>query len=215
MVMHERTWVQDRGGSMEISRWLFNPFYYVAGAKALGLGLLVLILTGMFGFWGKIRFDGLLDFHMGLPPLPIWGNIAETLFSWLLLSILLFFAGKMISKSRPRLIDVFGTQALARLPYLLVSLTALMPGANRFTNELLTGRASWDQFSADMAVFLFVAIFGLVMMVWMIALMYRAFAVSCNVSGKVAILVFIIALAVGEIISKVIILRMLPVSMVA
>jgi hypothetical protein len=169
----------------------------------------------MFGFWGKIRFDGLLDFHMGLPPLPIWGNIAETLFSWLLLSILLFFAGKMISKSRPRLIDVFGTQALARLPYLLVSLTALMPGANRFTNELLTGRASWDQFSADMAVFLFVAIFGLVMMVWMIALMYRAFAVSCNVSGKVAILVFIIALAVGEIISKVIILRMLPVSMVA
>jgi hypothetical protein len=52
-------------------------------------------------------------------------------------------------------------------------------------------------------------------MVWMIALMYRAFAVSCNVSGKVAILVFIIALAVGEIISKVIILRMLPVSMVA
>jgi hypothetical protein len=215
MVMHERTWVQDRGGSMEISRWLFNPFYYVAGAKALGLGLLVLILTGMFGFWGKIRFDGLLDFHMGLPPLPIWGNIAETLFSWLLLSILLFFAGKMISKSRPRLIDVFGTQALARLPYLLVSLTALMPGANRFTNELLTGRASWDQFSPDMAVFLFVAIFGLVMMAWMIALMYRAFAVSCNVSGKVAILVFIIALAVGEIISKVIILRMLPVSMVA
>jgi hypothetical protein len=215
MVMHERTWVQDRGGSMEISRWLFNPFYYVAGAKALGLGLLVLILTGMFGFWGKIRFDGLLDFHMGLPPLPIWGNIAETLFSWLLLSILLFFAGKMISKSRPRLIDVFGTQALARLPYLLVSLTALMPGANRFTNELLTGRASWDRFSPDMAVFLFVAIFGLVMMAWMIALMYRAFAVSCNVSGKVAILVFIIALAVGEIISKVIILRMLPVSMVA
>ena len=213
--MHERTWVQDRGGSMEISRWLFNPFYYVAGAKALGLGLLVLILTGMFGFWGKIRFDGLLDFHMGLPPLPIWGNIAETLFSWLLLSILLFFAGKMISKSRPRLIDVFGTQALARLPYLLVSLTALMPGANRFTNELLTGRASWDQFSPDMAVFLFVAIFGLVMMAWMIALMYRAFAVSCNVSGKVAILVFIVALAVGEIISKVIILRMLPVSMVA
>ena len=213
--MHERTWVQDRGGSMEISRWLFNPFYYVAGAKALGLGLLVLILTGMFGFWGKIRFDGLLDFHMGLPPLPIWGNIAETLFSWLLLSILLFFAGKMISKSRPRLIDVLGTQALARLPYLLVSLTALMPGANRFTNELLTGRASWDQFSPDMAVFLFVAIFGLVMMAWMIALMYRAFAVSCNVSGKVAILVFIVALAVGEIISKVIILRMLPVSMVA
>ena len=213
--MNERALAQDHGGSMEISRWLFNPFYYVAGAKALGLGWLVLILTGMFGFWGKIRFDGLLDFHMGFPPLSIWGNIAETFLSWLLLSILLFLGSKMISKSRPRLIDVFGTQALARLPYLLVSLTALMPGVNRFTNGLLTGRASWDQFSPDMAVFLFVAIFGLVMMAWMIALMYRAFAVSCNVSGKVAILVFIIALAVGEIISKVIILRMLPVSMVA
>lgn len=215
VAMPERIWGQARGRSVEISRWLFNPFYYVAGAKALAIGLLVLVLTGVFGFLGRIRFDGLLDFHLGLPPLSIWGNIAENLLSWMLLSILLFLAGKIVSKSRARVIDVFGTQALARTPYLLVSFTVLMPNANHFTHGLLHGHVSWDQFSPDMAVFIFVVGFGLVMLVWMVTLMYRAFAVSCNVSGKVAVVVFMVAIIIGEIISKILIFRLFPIFIVA
>ena len=169
--------------------------------------MLVLVLTGCFAFWGKVRFDGLLDFHMALPPVPLWINIAEQLLSWLLLGSLLSLAGKAISKSTPRIVDVFGTQALARFPYLLVSLTMLAPGPSRFAHELVAGRVSLDHFSVDMAAFLFVVVFGLVMMIWMIVLMYRAFAVSCNVSGKAAISIFTVALIAGEIISKVILLR--------
>ena len=47
------------------------------------------------------------------------------------------------------------------------------------------------------------AIVSLVMIVWMVALMYRAFSVSCNVVGKTAVSVFIISLLVGEILSLV------------
>lgn len=207
--MHEGVWEKGPGRRMEISRWLFNPFYYVAGAKALVIGLLFLVATGILGFLGRTRFDGILDFHMGLPPLPVWGHVAETILSWALLSILLFPAGKIVSKSRPRLVDVFGTQALARFPYLLVSFAALVPGANHFTHALLNGQASWNQFSTGMAAFLFVVCFGLVMLVWMVALMYRAFAVSCNVSGKLSVTVFVIALFIGEIVSKILIYYLL------
>lgn len=213
--MHEQTRERDRGERITISRWLFNPFHYVAGAKALVIGLFVLILTGVFGFIGRTRFDGLLDFHLGLPPMAIWGYISENLVSWSLLSMLLIVAGKIVSKSKPRFIDVFGTQALARFPYLLVSITALITGANHFINALFDGRVSWNQFSLDMAAFLFVVLFGLLMLVWMVALMYRAFAVSCNVSGKVAVTVFVVALVVGEIVSKILIIRLFPIIMVA
>lgn len=208
--MHECAWEENRGGSMKISRWLFNPFYYLAGVKALIIGILVLVLTGIFAFWGEIRFDGLLDFHMALPPVPLWINLTEQLLSWLLLGNILLLAGKIISKSRPRGIDVFGTQALARLPYLFVSLTTLAPGPPKFAHELVAGRVSLSKFSVDMAAFLLVVVFGLVMLIWMIVLMYRAFTVSCNVSGKITIAIFIVALISGEIISKVILLRLLP-----
>lgn len=209
--MDELVWEKNHKGKMEIGRWLFNPFYYVAGVKALIIGLIVLVLTGVFAFFSHVRFDGLLDFHMALPPVPLWVNIAENLFSWLLFSILLLLAGKIISKSRPRCIDVFGTQALARLPYLFVSLAALIPGTRRFARELVAGRASLDQLSVDMAVFILVVVLGLLMLVWMIVLMYRAFAVSCNVSGKAATLTFIVALIVGEVISKVMLWRVFPI----
>jgi hypothetical protein len=46
------------------------------------------------------------------------------------------------------------------------------------------------------------------MVIWMVILMYRGFAVSCNVSGGKAIGVFIIAVLLGEAISKMAILKM-------
>ena len=39
----------------------------------------------------------------------------------------------------------------------------------------------------------------MLLLVWMVLLMYRAFAVSCNVAGGLAIAVFIAAIAVGEV----------------
>ena len=57
--------------------------------------------------------------------------------------------------------------------------------------------------AVDLAVFGAMVLIGLAMLVWMVALMYRAFAVSCNVSGGKAIGVFIGLLTVGEIVSKI------------
>ena len=38
----------------------------------------------------------------------------------------------------------------------------------------------------------------------MLVLMYRAYAVSCNVSGLKAIVLFVVAVLVGELLSKII-----------
>lgn len=193
-----------------ISRWLLNPFYYVAGGKALTMGVVIMVATGSLAFLGRIRFDGILDFHLG-PPAPSLGiNISEIMVSWLFMSCLLLFLGKIFSKSHIRSIDVFGTQALARSPLFLISLVALLPGAGRFARKNLADPAVWRMFSFDMAVFIILILSGIMMILWMVLLMYRSFSVSCNVSGKSAKLLFAASLIVGELLSVIVIRYGLP-----
>lgn len=191
-------------GGLGVSRWLFNPFYYIAGGKALAIGIVVMLITGLSANLSMSRFDGLLDFHFGLQPQPFWINISEILISWLVFSCLLLVSGKIVSKSRIRLIDVFGTQALARFPYLFASLIAFIPATHRFVQKLAVDLTAFQRFSPDMILFIASLIFAILMTVWMVLLMYRAFSISCNISGKKAVSVFIGALIIGEILSHVV-----------
>lgn len=188
-------------GSGALSRWLFNPFYYIAGGKALAIGIVVMLITGLSANLGEARFIGLLNFRLGLPAQPLWINISEILISWIVFSCLLLIAGKIVSKSRVRTIDVFGTQALAWFPYFLSSLVAFIPAIQRFVEKYKTDPTAFQHPSPDMILFIFAYIFFVLMAVWMVTLMYRAFSISCNVNGKKAIPVFIVALIIGEILS--------------
>ena len=190
-----------RQESNTINQWLFNPFYYIAGGKTLMIGFIAMLLTGLSANLGSSRFNGLLDFHLGLPVQPWWINILEILISWLIFCCLLLISGKIVSKSRIRSIDVFGTQALARVPYLFASLIAFIPATSRFTQNLVSDPTVLQHLSPDMILYILSIIFVLLMAAWMVVLMYRAFSVSCNVVGKAAISVFIVSLLVGEILS--------------
>ncbi len=127
---------------------------------------------------------------------------------------LLFFR-LIISKSAPRFIDVFGTQALARGPYLVAALVMLPEANRRFSADLLRvvakgGFVLQDIHYADMAIFIFCSIIGLVMLVWMVVLMYRAYSVSCNLKGLMTIVTFIVSLIGAEIMVKMALALLLP-----
>ena len=204
--MSKLSMAHNKRDSASKSRLLLNPFYYVAGGKALAIGVIVMLTTGCLAFLGKIRFDGLIDFHFGGTTVPLWLNVSELLVSWILMSVFILFFGRIISKSRIRFIDVFGTQALARAPYLFLALAALLlPGAHRSSQKLLqtllSDQLAFPAFSFDMVAFFFLLLFAFLMTIWMILLMYRAFSVSCNVSGKSAISLFIVALVIVEFLS--------------
>ena len=188
--------------------WLFNPFHYVAGGRALAIGVGVVLAAGFLGSLSNSHFDGVLDFHTGRPA-PLWVFLCQGLVDWLSLAGLLFLGGKLISQSRVRVLDVFGTQALARFPTAVTAALSLLPGYRRYTAHLaaqyLRGLPDVETGSLDAVAFALVVLVGLVMIIWMVALMYRAYAVSCNVRGGKAIGVFIAALIVGEAVSKVII----------
>ena len=106
--------------------WLFNPFHFLAGGQALVWGLACIVLTAWLGGIFDFRFTGVISFQRTAPA-PLWHAIAQGLMAWAIPSALLYIGGRLISRSRVRPIDVFGTQALARAPWLLIALIAVSP----------------------------------------------------------------------------------------
>jgi len=195
-----------------ISQWLFNPFRFVAGYKALLLGLGIIMISALIGSLGNTHFDGVLDVHVGNEA-PLWYFFAEGIIDWLSLAVPFFFFGLILSSSSPRMIDVFGTQALARWPYLITSV-AMLPEANRRFSTYLISRLTSAADSVtlnytDLCIFIFAAIVAVFMTVWTVALMYRAYAVSCNIKGAKAIITFIVSIIGAEVLSKSLILMLL------
>jgi hypothetical protein len=194
-----------------LTQWLFNPFRYVAGVAALVTGLAAVLLSGLLGSVTTVHFDGVLDIHVGARG-PVWAFLSEGVIAWACLSATLVVAGAVFHRCRFRPIDVMGTQALARWPGLLAPLILLVrpvrEGFNRGAAALLekaTGAAPAAGASAtDCLLFGLVALLMLVVVVWMVALMYRGYAVSCNARGARAIVTFIAGVVAAEVLSKVV-----------
>ncbi len=199
---------QDRH---DLFRWLFNPFYYVAGGKALTAGIGLILATGALSYTGGVRFDGVLDVHTASSGnIPAWVYLADGLLAWIIMSVLLLPGGKVISTSRVRAIDIFGTQALARWPALAMALLVQIPVVQSCLPLLYAkfagARVSTAELMISLASYLIIAL----LIIWMVALMYRAFTVSSNVKGAKATLTFIGVILAGEILSKVVLFYIVP-----
>jgi hypothetical protein len=190
----------DRLSSRETLKiWLCNPFHFLAGGQALAIGIGIVLVASFNGSVSRSHFDGVFDFHTGLPA-PVWIFFVEGLIDWLCMAALLWLAGLLISKSRVRAVDVFGTQAFARFPTLGTAAAALLPGYQREAARLAV--MDMTMIPLDVAAFAVVALVTILMLIWMVVLMYRAFAVSCNVDGAKAIIAFVVAGFLAEVASK-------------
>ncbi len=188
---------------------LLNPSIYIAGARALLLGWAAIFLAGLLGALSGTHFDGVLDVHTnptGSPPTPLWFFICEGFIAWLCLTAALLMAGKLTAPGGFRVIDLAGTQALARWPTMFISVIALLPGYQRFTGHLLDqllNRGGHIQFvTPDAFAFFCVVLVMTVLICWTVYLMYKAYSVSCNVTGAKAVVSFIVAVIAAEVCSK-------------
>jgi hypothetical protein len=187
-----------------LTQWLFNPFQFIAGGGALSVGLVVILVTAFLGSLSNTHFDGVLDVHTGRSA-PLWFFPMEVLIDWLCISVVLLMAAFIVSRSSFRVIDVFGTQALARAPHLLTVLAVLPKGFGRYTEYLVSKIAQQALAnpikSTDVLFFAVGIIVELLMVIWVVVLMYRAYAVSCNTKGGKAVGSFIAGLIIAEILS--------------
>jgi hypothetical protein len=169
------------------------------------------LITAFVGSLGSTHFDGVIDVHIGQKA-PMWLFFVESLIDWLCMVLFLLLSALLISRLQWRFIDILGTQALSRWPTLLTAIV-MLPDANRRFADYLMSKISQSGAAAatnymDAFIFVVAAIVALLMMIWMIVLMYKAYAVSCNVKGAKAIGTFIASLILAEIVSKLLILSL-------
>ncbi len=185
--------------------WMFNPFMYIAGGKALILGLMAIAATAYISSLGNVHLDGVLDLHMGAVT-PLWIYFAEGFINWLSMTIVLVCAAFILKGNSFRIIDIAGTQALARWPMVLSTAAAALPANQRVTTELVKMVQNPNQPLAfapvDIAVFASAMIIILIMLVWMVALMYQGYGTSCNLKGAKGVISFVIGLLIAEAASK-------------
>ncbi len=175
-----------------MKKWLFNPFVAVAGWQALGSGLLLMMATLVTASFSHTNFDGAIDVHFnGGFTFEVY--VFEQVNAWLCAVIIFFVVGSLLSKSKIRMIDVAGTLALARAPMLFAALIGFVPALHHINLNHIT------------ASFMVWSLIVLLFSIWMIALMYNALTVSCNLKGNKAIIGFIVSIILSEILSKIII----------
>ncbi len=181
-----------------MKKWLFNPFIYIAGVRSLIIGLVVMAITALICSFSHTHFNGLLQ--IGSRDTAAWRYFFEGFVVWLIPVIVFYVAGLIFSKSSIRLIDVAGTFALARWVMLFSAFTGFgmnLPDMNHHTID--------DLIKAITPSFIALGLVSLVCMVWMIALLYNAFVISCNIRKEKSVVLFIICLLIAEIAARLII----------
>jgi hypothetical protein len=191
---------------------LFNPFERYAGWQSVLIGSVIVVFTAILASVGNIHLDGVLDLHMGAGSADASVRttvalcLAEGLINWLSMVFFIFISGLLFSASKIRFVDVLGTQGMARFPYLIAVIVNTVLYNEKIIlylqSQVLRQGQQIELSASDIISFAVTALLSLLMRVWMVQLMYKAYCVSCNMKGQKAILTFIFCLILAEILSK-------------
>jgi len=186
----------------EIFSLMINPFTRIAGWQAFGLGLVIVVLTGIIGTFSNAAFDGAIDMHLTqkLTFVHSFGFLSIDIVS---LVLIMTITGFIISKGF-RIIDILGTMTLAKAPYLILAIAGyftVSPDINEIMKNPLIVFQSVS--------FVILTLLSIPVTIWGITLLYNALKTSCGVKGRKLTIAFIIALLVSEIISKILIYKLM------
>ncbi len=203
---------------MHDNKGWYNPFIYVAGNHALWAGLLIITLTSLIGYYSGVHFPGVLDGKIGWQgSFPM--HLSLSVIAWLSMVIVLYPMARILSPSKVRLVDIAGTQALARTPMILSAIVGLPNVLDKVSTSIMYRMAEYMEGFANIEVeewadpgplssweislAIFITLVFILATVWMVALMYHAYRVSSNLKGNRAGVSFTIGLLIAQAISNI------------
>lgn len=170
---------------------LFNPFRFIAGTKALILGIIFIISTSLLLYSVGMIQDTYI--HFGYYKASFRQILLVQIAWWIVPAILYYTGGLFLSSSRFRIIDVLGTTAFTQLLFIPMIAFLLIPSVRDAT--MLTLGDIQQGVEVNMIDMLIIPIYGILSFL-SLALFYIwnyfAFSVSCNVSASKAIIYYIV-----------------------
>lgn len=169
---------------------LFNPFRYVAGYKSLAWGVVFIVATSLMLWSGGMIQDGYV--HYAPYVASYWKTLYAEVVFWLLPSLLLMLCGWVLTSSKIRVVDIFGTIAFSHLATIPMVAIMVMPKIQAMLNGLLLSVQSGNMPNNDDKGI--IVVLGIVMLLCLALFYiwsYKAYSVSCNVRGWRAVTTFI------------------------
>lgn len=163
---------------------LYNPFTQIAGFLSLIIGLSGLFTVTWLAFITGTHFNGLVNITFARDS-EYWVFLTENLSNWFFIAVFMYLSGLILSKSKIRAIDVWGTTLLSRLPLVITPMIRTLPVFQSFLIQ------SWQRY--------FVNGVYLASLVWFLVLLFHAFKISCNLKDEKLITSFIISMVSAEI----------------
>ena len=158
--------------------WL-NPFRRIAGYQALGWGIAGGIVSVVICYALKWHYHGLL--HFGPAPNNAWWCYAiEHLVIWIVPALVFYLGGLLLSSSRIRPVDVFGTVLFSELLLIPMTLLQLLPPVAALNRMQI--QAGWTPTPYEILGIL-LSLLGVVFVVGCMIWLFQALKVSCNLKG--------------------------------
>ncbi len=183
---------------------LINPFQYIAGIKSLILGMIIIVTTAVIGYLSKTHFPDIISVKMCYD-FSITYFIVQGFVNWFVVSTLFYLAAIIFSKSSVRPIDVYGTQALARSPYLIAACIGFSNAMNDFGKYILwTLLQQGDPIeisNTSIAIAILLLVVTILLTIWMITLMFNAFKISANLKGGKLVFSFILVIVLSAVLT--------------
>ena len=186
------------------TNFLWNPYTRIAGWQSLCIGFIIMAITAIIGVYNNVVFDGALDVHLN-SNLTIGIGLIFMFLDWFVIFVVMAFAAIMMKKQF-RIIDLAGTLALARAPFLILAVlgfiaTPVTAEEIMSAQEVATSVSEMLPLTNGTIAFMFLT---LPIIAWNIALTYNALKVSCDIKGKNLTLLIILGLLVAEVITTLI-----------
>ncbi|MCR9183074.1 MAG: hypothetical protein NXH73_09115 [Flavobacteriaceae bacterium] len=187
--------------------FLFNPFKRYSEQQLLLFGGVTAIFGVVFASLTNTHFDGVLDTHFG-HTVTFKTAAFQSIINIVSIVLVFYPAGKWIN-SKTRLIDIFNLSLIIKIPAYFMMPLNINNWAYLKTEPLLEAVSNPFnlQFTPEMILFLALSsILAIGVFVWLIILLYNGFKVATNLKETKHIILFILAIIVAEIVSKVLLM---------
>jgi hypothetical protein len=181
---------------------LLKPFEKYSEYQLLIFGTIALLIGSYISSFCFVNFDGAIDLHFMEYQLSFMEILTQNLINISVLFLCMYLAG-MYRYKKTRSIDILNVVLISRAPFYFLALFNLNQSLSLDPNLPVSEITA--HLMDNLILFIAMTLTLILVIVWMFALLYNGYKIATNAKGNLGLPLFIAAIVVAEIITKLII----------